>query len=555
MKTLLPYLLKNRWGYLLLIILMIGQALTSALQPRFLGQAIDALNTHQAAQAKIQIAWFLALSVTSMLLALLVTHLASRQAWRAVNQLRRDQLRHFFLMHHQHQQHHHADLMETLDTDPNQLVQVFGTQFPNLIMQTATVVFLAAQLITQAPLPGLLFTGLTAALLASFSVSPKRLSRAWQDVRHNEAQVRAATFDVLNLRDALRILGTPRPASALLSRVRRVRQTLTNAHVKAISLNNLKFVLSDVLLLTGTLAIVLMLLSAYRQQAVTVGVIVMFLRSIVQMRDPVAIIAGESADLHALQASLQRISAHFAKTVGVETADADTGPTGKQEVRADAGQLDIQSLQYHLADRPLLQSINLSASPGQHILIVGPSGSGKTTLSRLIDGTLRPHSGAVLLGGQRAEHLNPWERRKQLWVASQQQPLIHDSLRENLRLYDTDVSDADIQAAIKSAELQGWMAALNVDLESVLTPERFSAGQRQIITLLSALIAARPITLLDEPSAHLTLSDQTLVNQIIRALKRRSTVIHITHTPGDQVDVDQIIDLGRSQPTALTAAR
>ncbi|MFD7728915.1 thiol reductant ABC exporter subunit CydD [Kitasatospora phosalacinea] len=172
-----------------------------------------------------------------------------------------------------------------------------------------------------------------------------------------------------------------------------------------------------------------------------------------------------------------------------------------------------------------LSGFSMTVPAGRTTVLTGPSGAGKTTLAGALLGFTRPDGGRVLLGGQDLADTDLASWHAQVAWVPQHPHLFAGTVAENVRLARPDASDARLAAAL---------AAAHVDFTTpdTLLAENghgLSAGQRQRLALARALLADRPVLILDEPTAHLDPVTEAALLGTLRALDR--TVLLITHRP------------------------
>jgi len=137
----------------------------------------------------------------------------------------------------------------------------------------------------------------------------------------------------------------------------------------------------------------------------------------------------------------------------------------------------LSAIGYRLS-APVLQDVTITLRPGEVLGLLGRTGSGKTTLTRLLLRLYDPQQGALRLGGVdlRSAHLSALRRR--VGVVTQEVQLFRASLRDNLTLFDPDVSDAQLWAALAELELEDWARALPDGLATIIAgAEGLSAGE------------------------------------------------------------------------------
>ncbi|UKD57435.1 thiol reductant ABC exporter subunit CydD [Amycolatopsis sp. FU40] len=169
------------------------------------------------------------------------------------------------------------------------------------------------------------------------------------------------------------------------------------------------------------------------------------------------------------------------------------------------------------------------------LMLTGPSGAGKSTVVAALMRYLDPASGKILLDGTETRGFPSDAVRAQIAWCGTETHLFDSTLRENLRLARPGASDDEVRAALELAQLGPWLAGLPEGLDTALglhgTP--VSGGERQRIGIARALLSARPILILDEPTAHLDApTAKALANDVLAATRDRSALI-ATHRPGE----------------------
>lgn len=208
------------------------------------------------------------------------------------------------------------------------------------------------------------------------------------------------------------------------------------------------------------------------------------------------------------------------------------------------------SLRFAAGAEPALMGVTLDIEPGQFIAINGPNGAGKSTILKVLAGLYQPQAGAVALDGLDARQLDTGEMRNALAYLPQSCRFFYGTIAQNLRLANPTASDADIDQAVKDADLESYVASLPDGLETRLSQDDFAnlaAGIRQRINLARAYVKQTPIYLLDEPAFGLDeAADEALVAKLM-SLKGKATILMVTHRPSHMKLADRLIymDQGR----------
>ncbi|MEU9129276.1 thiol reductant ABC exporter subunit CydD [Kitasatospora sp. NPDC048540] len=177
---------------------------------------------------------------------------------------------------------------------------------------------------------------------------------------------------------------------------------------------------------------------------------------------------------------------------------------------------------------PALDGVTLTLGPGTTTALTGPSGAGKSTLLAVLLGFTPPTAGSVRIGGTDLADLDPAEWRRQIAWVPQHPQLFAGTIADNVRLARPDATDQQVRAALAAAHATDF-----ADPAAVLGEggAGLSAGQRQRIALARALLADRPLVLLDEPTANLDGESEAAVVDAVRALGEGRTVLLVAHRP------------------------
>jgi thiol reductant ABC exporter CydC subunit len=197
--------------------------------------------------------------------------------------------------------------------------------------------------------------------------------------------------------------------------------------------------------------------------------------------------------------------------------------------------------------RAALDDFSLTLAPGEHVALVGASGIGKTTVVNLLLRFLDPEEGRVAFAGRDLREFRQDDIRRLIAVAGQESHLFTTSIRANVRLARPDASDGEIEQALRRARIWEWVSRLPDGLDTLVGEQgrELSGGQRQRIVLARALLAARPVLVLDEPTAHLDPETATeLMRDVFSAVADR-TVLLITHRTEGLEYVDRVVTLDR----------
>jgi type I secretion system LssB family ATPase len=198
------------------------------------------------------------------------------------------------------------------------------------------------------------------------------------------------------------------------------------------------------------------------------------------------------------------------------------------------GRLQLEDVIFYHPDqvRPTLYHLSLSIMPGEKVGLIGRTGAGKSTVIKLLDGTIQPQAGLVLVDDKPLSAIHPAEWRSKLGIVPQESFFFSGTIRENILLgtYES-VDEVWLQEVLQMSGLSALLAQAGYGLDFQVGESglRLSGGQRQSIAIARALIRKPGLLLMDEPTNSM---DNTLENHVKLALQnftRDKTLILVTH--------------------------
>jgi ATP-binding cassette, subfamily C, bacterial CydD len=217
---------------------------------------------------------------------------------------------------------------------------------------------------------------------------------------------------------------------------------------------------------------------------------------------------------------------------------ADWGPTSTFSVQD-------MSVEFLEDEKYGLKNINFSFTGAKKIGIIGESGSGKSTLIDVLSGFLSPSSGEFLLDDKRLNDLSQNNWQGQLTYIPQHPYLFHNTVLDNIRFYQPEASENEVESAALKAGLLEVIKGLPQGINSIVGEggQVLSGGQEQRIALARAFLGARPVLLFDEPTAHLDIETEAELKETMLELFENKLVFFATHRLHWMLDMDQIIVL------------
>lgn len=208
-------------------------------------------------------------------------------------------------------------------------------------------------------------------------------------------------------------------------------------------------------------------------------------------------------------------------------------------------EIEFQNVDFsYVAGEPVLKDISFIIPDQKLTAIVGDSGSGKSTILNLISKYYEAKGGTICIGGKPINHVAAEQVLEQISMVDQDVFLFDDTIRENIRHARPKATDAEIEAACREANCDGFIRKMEkgYDTPTGENGNLLSGGERQRLSIARAILKNSPILLLDEATASLDIENELAVKQAIgNLLKNRKTVVMIAHTLSIVKNADQIL--------------
>ncbi len=198
---------------------------------------------------------------------------------------------------------------------------------------------------------------------------------------------------------------------------------------------------------------------------------------------------------------------------------------------------------------PALDGFNLKLYSGEVTALIGPSGAGKSTVAHLLLRFIDPQQGILRINATLLSELSLEGWRAGIAWVPQQPYLFHGSLADNLRVARPQAGIAELQRALEQAHLAEFVTGLPRGLDTQIGEggARLSGGQAQRLALARAFLRDAPLLILDEPTAHLDLEQEALLQESTRRLLAGRTALVIAHRLSTALRADRvaILEQGR----------
>ncbi|TXK70631.1 ABC transporter ATP-binding protein [Paenibacillus sp. N3.4] len=521
------------WGYLKrqrasLISVFVFTILSSGLAlvgPYFIGVAIDDYILPRDYGGLLRLCIILlTIYVISGLTSLLQSFLMAGVSQRTVWELRQDLFAHlqklpvrFF------DQTSHGELMSRTTNDIENVSATLSQNLTQMIMSSITVVGSLVMMLT-------LNVWLTLISLVSVPLvlfTTKQISRRTQKL-FKEQQQRLGELNGLieETISGQKVVKTFRREAASVQQLHVINQQMKKAGTSA---QNLSGMMGPSMNMINHFSFILlaaiggwMVLKGWTM----VGVVVSFLNYSKQFSRPINDLANQYNMIQSGVAGAERVFEIM------DTRTEEEAGSGSQELPAVKGEVVFQDVSFgYDKDAATLQGISFTAKPGDLIALVGPTGAGKTTIINLLTRFYDVDAGAIRIDGHDIRDLDKNSLRSQLGIVLQDVYLFSETVRENIRFGRLDATDAEVEAAARLANADGFIRKLPKGYDQMLTAEggNLSQGQRQLLTIARAILADPAILILDEATSSVDTRTEMHIQEAMGILMQGRTSFVIAH--------------------------
>ena len=275
--------------------------------------------------------------------------------------------------------------------------------------------------------------------------------------------------------------------------------------------------------------------------ALICGVIYFFWSAIGQHKPPESLLAAVVLGLFAMNELLTQLSVitiylGYMMTSAKRLDSILSFPTqennkSKEIILEQVYNLKIENLYFNYNNnREVLSDINIVIQRGEKVAVLGNIGAGKSTLLDCISGELPIRQGQIFLNNIDLAYFNQQELKKYICYIEQKVHIFNETLKENIRIANSQATDVQITQALKIVKLD-YLLFENDGLEQKLgeNGRELSGGEKRKISLVRAILHNAPVLLLDEPTEGLDENTEFQVMSEILKLDSTKIIIYITH--------------------------
>lgn len=200
------------------------------------------------------------------------------------------------------------------------------------------------------------------------------------------------------------------------------------------------------------------------------------------------------------------------------------------------------SFGYH-KNQLIIQNFSAQVKPGEKVALVGPTGAGKSTIVKLLMRFYDVDHGEIRIDGRPVNQYSRQSYQQMMAMVLQDTWLYNETIMENIRYGRKDASDEEVIQAAKSARVYHYIQQLPKGFDFILNEEatNISQGQKQLLTIARAILADRPVLILDEATSSVDTRTEILIQEAMDNLMKGRTSFVIAHRLSTIRDSDLIL--------------
>lgn len=367
-----------------------------------------------------------------------------------------------------------------------------------------------------------------------------RLVRAYDKVREDNAQMLSLMSETVSGAETLQAYDAVEPA---IERLEQATQRRAKSSVRAGVIGAFLFPSGEVFSVFTVVAVVGIGIWRGTEAGLSAGALVGYMFLTYRFLEPIAEFTEVIDQSQTAVAGMRRVLGILDTPIGP--------PPAENPVALPAGRLGVALHDVSFAYAPrddeppanVLTHLQLTIPPGQHVALVGESGAGKTTVARLVARLADPTSGRVTIGAVNLRHVANDDLRRRLTVVPQEPFLFAETIAYNLRFAKPDATDAELAGAVRTLELDDWVAGLAQGLDAPVGQrgQALSAGERQMVALLRASLVNPDVLILDEATSSVDALTEVRLARALRKLSEGRTTISIAHRLSTAARADRVV--------------
>lgn len=542
-KFLYTYIKAQKYSVLLLFIVLLLRIGLQVYNPRWISQFIDQAKAGSPLTDLINIALlFLAFTCLEQILVVVVRFLSNTVTWKATNALRIELTCHCLQLDPSfHHIHTPGEMVQRIDGDVMQLNSFFSMFLLQIVGSGLLLVGMLITVFCIDPLIALLLLLVIPLSLWILLMMRDFGKDALRDYQADHANLLGFIDERITGREDINTCGAhayvDRTFRQQLKRLYRKRK-ITGFKIATVT-NVGELVVGWITALTiGVLGFAYL-----NHRGLSVGDIYLVYHYITILIIPLRSMVIQIGDLQNVTATITRLH----ELLSLQSSVQDNGTLIIGDTPAE---LQFQHVSFTYEEgNEVLHDVSFTLPPGQCLGIIGKTGSGKSTIVKLIHRWYDCTQGRILLNGVDLRDIQLNNLHHNIYMVSQNVELFQGTLRDNITLFNDQITDEQLLQVIDELELKPWYATLpqGLDSEIVKDGQNVSSGEAQLICFARAFLQNPKVIILDEATSKLDANTEQSIQNALARLIRGKTSIIIAHRPATirHTDLLMVMEQGK----------
>ncbi len=377
-------------------------------------------------------------------------------------------------------------------------------------------------------------------LLFSTYIFKEKIKDSFNEVRTAVANLSSFVQEHITGMSIVQIFGAEKQE---LEKFKAINADHRKANIRSVLYYSVYFPVAEVISAVGTGLLVWYGAKGALQGEVTLGILTAFIMYIAMFFRPIRTIADRFNTLQLGLVSTERIL----KLLDNPDTVADHGTIQQKELKGDVRFENVWFA--YKEEQYVLKNISFHAQPGESLALVGATGSGKTSVINLLTRFYEYQKGRVLLDGIPIEDYSVSFLRKHIGLVLQDVFLFNGTIRDNITLGSTEITDEQIRRAAELVGASRFIENLpgGFDYPVMERGNTLSVGQRQLISFVRAMVYDPQILILDEATSSVDSETEELIQQAVEKIMKGRTSVVIAHRLSTIQKANQIMVLDKGE--------
>ena len=542
-RRLLGYMWRYKWISLLALVFIFATTLVTTALPLLARSYIDQFVSREAAQSGLYLlAIYYGLFLLRVLLTFLGQYAFARVAYSIVRDLRQETFANMQQLGMAYfDQTAAGAIVSRLTNDTQSVADMFSSIFSNFLSSMLILVVTIATMLALNWRLTLLIVLFLPIMLGSIILYQRLSNRLLKQVRAKLSDLNVKLSESI---EGMRIIQAFSQEKRLIEEFEAINGEHLDFSNRYLNVNSL--FLRPAMSLLKILAYALILTYfglSWQVAGVTAGVMYAFIQYVNQLFNPLIDVMQNYSVLQTSMVAAERVFELMDRR-DFEPEQAEEGP------EIQAGNIDFQHVTFSYdGKRKILKDISFSVKQGETIAFVGATGSGKSSIINLFLRFYEFEKGRIRIDGRDIRDYSQAELRRNIGLVLQDPFLYHGTIASNIRMYQENLSQAEIEEAARFVDAHDFISHLAQGYDSTVTERgsTFSSGQRQLLAFARTIATKPKILILDEATANIDSETEELIQHSLRKMRQGRTTIAIAHRLSTIQDANciYVLDKGR----------